>query len=123
MSSSGASRGQTTPLASTPAGGTALVNGTPAIFSLAVPGDGKLHQYEISITTVVAVAETGGQVQVHYTSGGNAQSTTLSNGGLGVGSSINGTTLVADPGTVVQVLQTTALTAGAASVYCALSGG
>lgn len=123
MSSSGKSGGQTTPLVATVAGGVALVNGTPTIVTLTTPNDGKVHQYFASLVKSVTVAETGGAVQLKFTGLGVALTASLDAGGEGIGTLTGQRSIVADPNTVVQIQQVTALTLGASTVIAAISGG
>jgi hypothetical protein len=112
-----------TPTVRTPAAGFALQNGTPTILSFTTPNDGQAHGYSVATTLNVTVAETGGAVQLTWTSQGVAFAATVYAGGSGTGTNNVNSACVADPNTVVTLKQSTALTAGTASVAAAISGG
>lgn len=123
MASSGASRGSSAPTVSTPAAGVALANGTPTFVTLTSPNDGKLHLYEIAASLNVTVAETGGQVQYQFTINGLTNFVNLYNGGSGINTIQASAVILCDPNTTVAVAQSTALTAGAATIFVGISGG
>ena len=106
---------------STPTTGFALANGTPNILTWTAPDDGQLHSVTAYAFIHVTSAETGGQVNLTWTTGGVAAGTTLDPGGHAAGSYDGGKSFACDPGTVVSIDQATALTAGAAKVYAALT--
>jgi hypothetical protein len=122
-SDSGATRSSLTPTVRTAPAGFSLVNGTPNILSFTTPNDGNVHSYFVSTTLNVTVAETGGAVQVTWTSGGVAYVATYYAGGSGIGTNNVSGQVVADPNTVVTLKQSSALSAGTASVNAAISGG
>jgi hypothetical protein len=122
-SDSGATRSSLTPTARTNQGGINLINGTQNVLSIGTPNDGNVHAYTVAATQTVTVAETGGVVQLQWTSKGVAQTAAFFPGGGGLGTTSASTTIVADPNTAVNLAQSTALTAGAASVNAAISGG
>jgi hypothetical protein len=121
-SDSGAPRNVLTPQARTAATGFALVNGTPNIITWTTPNDGQMHQAITSGTLIVSSALTGGAVIVRYTAGGVAQAAQLMAGNAAA--NVSGQqTVTADPNTTVTIAQQTAATAGAATLYAAISGG
>jgi hypothetical protein len=122
-SDSGAQRASLTPAARSAAAGVALVNGTPNITGLTTPNDGQLHCYDVAIAVHVTSLETGGAVSVIWTCGGQAYSVLAVAGGQAAGPYQFGINIVADPNTTVGVAQTSALTAGAATAFAAISGG
>lgn len=111
--------------AATPVAGFALQNGTPGIISWTAPNDGKQHRFTVLASLNVASGETGGQVTVTYQppSGGFTPGQQVFAGGLGAGTAsgapVSG---IVGPGTTVFVLQATALTAGAATVWAEIWG-
>lgn len=123
MSSSGGSRGGYARQTGTATAGTPLVNGTPVIVTQAVAANARVNVYVVTATLAVTVIETGGQVTVQYTSGGNAFTATLFAAGLGVGNVQAQLVVPADPGTTITVAQATALTAGTANIVAAIAGG
>lgn len=112
------------PLLATPAGGYALQNGTPTILTWVAPSDGNNHRVELFGQLVVTSAETGGQVSVTYTDpAGNAHTVTLVAAGQGTGpASLAVTRFVIKSGSTFTVSQSTALTAGAGTLWCEIWG-
>jgi hypothetical protein len=110
--------------AATPAAGFALQNGTPTIISWTAPNDGQNHRVLILGEVSISVLEVGGAIQAAYTPpAGGAQVATLNAGGLGI--SVSALTVfarVVGPGTTVQVNQSSALTAGTATVWAEIWG-
>lgn len=110
----------------TPLAGFALQNGTPNIISYTTPNDGKIHFVFVAGEVVVSVGETGGQLSLNFTDpGGTPRSRSQDPGGHAAGyfdfGSSNGGQLVAvAPNTTVTLLQSVALTVGAAVVYAGL---
>lgn len=125
MSGSDSGKLQTllTPTARTPNTGQALINGTGNIVGLVAPNDGNMHLYTVATTLVVSLAETGGAIALTYTSGGQAANVPVSAGTLAAGGYPFTQVVLADPGTAISVTQTSALTAGAARLFGAISGG
>lgn len=127
-SASLASSPGTTLLATTGASGFALQNATPTIITWTAPNDGLLHRVTLYGLLHVATNETGGVVSFQYTGpfGGAAAHTSqifagsLASDTTGVAPSFFN--VVVGPGTTVSILQTSALTAGAATVYAELWG-
>lgn len=110
--------------ATTGSSGFALQNGTPTILSWTAPADGQPHRVVLVTENIVTVAETGGQCSVNFTPpSGAAQSAVVYGGALGVGyRGPNNTGFTVAPGTTVTFTQSTALTAGAATVFAELWG-
>lgn len=108
--------------ASTGAGGFALQNGTPNIVSWTAPNDGALHRFVIFLYMFVTSATTGGAISIVFTDpGGNAQSPVILSATQGGGA--HGTTsqgfevIFAKAGTTVTISESSAMTAGAATVW------
>jgi len=114
-------------LASTPASGTALANGTQTILTWTAPNDGNMHRFALTSVVHVTSAETGGGLQLQWKlPDGTADTNGLYAGGSGTGIQINpggGVFMqLVEPGTTVNFVQTSALTAGAATVWAELWG-
>jgi hypothetical protein len=115
-------------VAKTPAAGTALVNGTPTILSWTAPNDGQLHYFSLALCLNRTLATTGGAVGLTFTVAGSAKAAALFNGTAGAGVDYSGDSpafnlpLPCDPGTTVSIVQTSALTAGAAAFVGAILG-
>jgi hypothetical protein len=108
-------------VATTGAAGTALVNGTPTILSWTAPNDGSLHVVSVFSVIKVTTLEVGGLVQLLATTGGTAGTYTLMAAALGVGVTLGlATTAVVDPGTTVSIVQGSALTVGAATLFATM---
>lgn len=111
-------------VAKTTPNGTALVNGTPTILSWTAPNDGQLHVATYAFAIDVTVLQTGGAVTVNWTSQGVAHNFQPAAGGLAVGAYYTnaGATsqFTVDPGTTVSIVQSSAQTAGAATVAAAI---
>ena len=91
-----------------------LGNSTPTLISYTVPADGNGHPFEVVGSFYSAAATTGGEVDIKFTQAGVAQSESImltGNTGLSGQSPFCG---VADSGTTITVVQSTALTAGSA---------
>lgn len=115
--------------ASTGAAGYALVNGTGTIISWTAPDDGQLHRATVYHLLAVSLTETGGLVNVTYTgpqagatlhttaiiAAGQAASTAGTYGGVNL-------ELIIGPGTTISIVQGSALTAGAATLYAEIWG-
>lgn len=120
------SGGASLQVAATPLPGFPLQNATPNILAWTSPNDGKLHTVLAQGLVNITVAQTGGQLSLNYTLNGVAQSQTVNLGGNGIGISFLGAavagrnTIVCDPGTTVTLAQTTAQTAGAATLWASL---
>lgn len=109
--------------AETSATGVALINGLQTILTVTVPNDGKPHLIVSAISMkVVTVALTGGEIGWTWTAvtGGAPYATTNSNTAVGTSFNslpFNNQTLLVKPGSVINLKQLTAMTAGAAKVY------
>lgn len=108
--------------AETPAGGFALQNATPVVYTWTTPNDGNLHGFEAYAALTVTLAETGGATKVLWTINGVAQQATVFANALAVGTTVNTVQAVADPNTTVTLQQTSALTAGASKIFSVLYG-
>lgn len=113
--------------AATALAGFALQNGTPTILTYTTPSDGVMHRFQVLGDLVVTSAETGGAVSITFTDPASVVRTVgVWNGGLGTGftgaGSIGPNMFTVAPGTAVSLVQGTALTVGAASVYAELWG-
>ena|SRR5215472_95885 len=105
-------------VAGTPNAGFALQNATPTIISWSVPNDGNQHRFVIVATINVTLAETGGTVTGNFTIAGIATTPQLTAGGSAAGIvNPNYRGGICDPNTTVSVVQSTALTAGAAVIF------
>jgi len=112
--------------AATPAAGYALVNGTGTIISWTAPNDGQLHRVLFFGTLHVTSSETGGAVNVNFTSpdgisNANQAVFSASHGG-GVFGPDKAGLVVVEAGTVVSVQQGSALTGGASTLWAELWG-
>lgn len=111
--------------AATPVAGFALVNGTPNIIGWTAPNDGQQHRFTVFTIMDITAAETGGTVNVNFTMpNGVAAGYTILTGGAGAGQNFNQTTqtFICKAGTAVTVVQATALTAGAATMWAEIWG-
>lgn len=115
-------------LATTGAAGYALVNGTGNILTWTAPNDGALHRVFVFATKHVVTTETGGQVQTALTlpDGFAVSGVGIFTGGQGAGIQTPSTTgnsaLFAEAGTTVTVKQTSALSAGASTLWAEIWG-
>lgn len=111
-------------LATTGLGGFALQNATPTILTWNVPNDGAMHQFWISESTVVTVAQTGGILTLAWTSpDGGARTVQVDAGSHGTGlANTSFTGRVCAPNTTVTLSQTSAQTAGTATAYATIVG-
>jgi parallel beta-helix repeat protein len=102
--------------------GFALEDGTPTIVSWTAPDDGNAHQVVLIGALSVSSAETGGEVSLSAPLPNTATIvSTFFNGGQGQYTAVgNFTAAVIGPGTTVVLEQSTALTAGAATVWAQL---
>lgn len=121
-SDSGATRNIGIGQGRTPAAGFALQNGTPNILTFTTPNDGNIHGYYLASSMNVTVLEVGGAVNLNFTAGGHAYSNSVFNSGAAVGNYIGVSTFPADPNTTVTLVQTAALTSGAAVVFASIVG-
>ena len=109
--------------AETSATGVALIDGTQTILSVAVPNDGKVHTILAAVFVKdVTAALTGGLVRFHWTPGPTSTPTTQGTARTTVATYYlslvqANTNMSLKPGTTVTLKQTTAVTAGAATIY------
>jgi hypothetical protein len=114
--------------ASTPVAGFPLVNGTPTILTWAVPNDGKVHRAILIAMLHVSSAEVGGQIISTYTASFPGAAEDFAQpfaGGLGTDTTgqVNSQFMYTiAPGSTVTLIQNTALTAGAATIWAELWG-
>jgi hypothetical protein len=109
--------------ATTGLGGFALQNATPTVFQWTAPDDGKVHRITLIAQLDVASAETGGVVNLQFTDlQGNFQSRQAFAGGLGAGFTQGASPMsfLVEAGQTVFLAQSSALTAGAATVFAEL---
>lgn len=100
-----------------------LVNGTPTILSWTAPNDGIVHIVHLVSAQQVTVAETGGAVAVNFTAPDSvARQFPIFPGGSGAGDQSNVQDFLVAPGSTTSIVQTSALTAGAASYWAQLWG-
>lgn len=105
-------------VATTPAAGVALVNGTPTILTWTAPNDGKNHRVTVFGTASITSAMTGGQVNGGFfaPSGANLGFTLVP-----VGAGPNGFAfsypVVIQSGTTFSISQVSPLTAGACQCW------
>lgn len=110
------------PGARTPLTGFAKVNGTPTVLTVQIPNDGQTHPVLVTYQKLTTVAETQGAMRVNYTLNGSANFLPgLDAGGAGIGTQNANASIEADPGTTVTLAQTSALTAGASTVFASIS--
>lgn len=108
-------------VAITPAGGIGLINGTQNLLQYTTPNDGRQHLIVVSAVANITVAETGGTVVINYTVGGtNGQPQLLAGNTAPQLLAANQNAFMADPNTTVTIIQSTALTAGAATFFGAI---
>jgi len=109
------------PVASTGDAGFALQNGTPTIITWTAPNDGQLHRVQLFIMEDVTLALTGGQCTLHVVlPDGSAYVINVCASGAALGAHANsgGQPLyLVQPGSTVYVAQSSAVTAGAATVW------
>jgi hypothetical protein len=114
-------------LAATPEAGFALQNATPTILSWTAPNDGNLHRAKLIIYLLVTSGETGGNINIDFTDPSNTSRAF----GLGLSGKAAGEygnqqyeweSLFAYPGTTVTLVQSSALTGGAATVWAEIWG-
>jgi hypothetical protein len=111
--------------ASTGVAGFALQDATPTIISWTAPNDGNLHRVEIFASENVTSALTGGTISgsiVSPAGGSPAQPQVIAaNQGTGnhVGTVTGG---IVEPGSTVSVIQSSAVTVGAGTVWAEIWG-
>jgi len=99
-----------------------LINGTQALCKWTAPDDGSYHVVMVFYMATVPSNMTGGEVSLTYTQAGGPQSQVILNAGQAASPTFGGllNTVLIDPGSTIEVVQDTALTAGAATVWAAL---
>lgn len=102
--------------------GYALQNAAPVtIQAYNVPNDGLVHTVNVSTNMNVASLETGGQIQVLFTTpDGTAQTFQQHAAGLAAGLARTNSACLCKPGTTVTLQQSSALTAGAAVLWASM---
>ena len=108
--------------ASTGASGYTLVNGTGTVLTWTAPLDGQLHTVYLASSLRITSAATGGQfnITVNDTIAGAGYSPVVFNASKGAGYFIQVDTtplIVLTPGDTIAIVQQTALTAGAGSLF------
>ena len=109
-------------VATTPAAGIALINGTQNILTYTTPNDGNLHTVILACMIHVTTAQTGGAIELLSTINGAAFTDSFFAGGGTVGLKNNHFNVVCDPNTTVTIKQSTAQTAGVATAFIQLFG-
>lgn len=107
-------------VATTGLAGFAKQNGTPIILSYTLPNDGQMHRFIVLASEQVTVAETGGGIGLNLTvPGGAAQNagTALFAGAKTIGGYHVSDGGLVQAGSLLQVDQSAALTAGACTVW------
>lgn len=99
----------------------ALINGTQTFLTYTTPNDGQSHLVIVSMLLNVTSAETGGAITVTMSNAAFQANVTASQSAGGVAASTGGNAIsqVVPGNTTVTLAQTSALTAGAASVLAA----
>ena len=114
--------------ASTGDSGTALVNGTPTILSWTTPNDGHMHRAMVFGALAVTVTETGGLINLTYMLQGSSALHTSALVAANQAATTAGVVLntvgllLLAPNTTISVVQGSALTAGAATLYAEIWG-
>lgn len=112
-------------LATTGDQGYALVNGTGVVISWTAPADGELHRFTVFATMNVTSGETGGAISIFFTMpDGTNTNFTLMPGGQGDGFNFSEFVYLVtiEPGSTVNISQTSALTGGAAKMWAEIWG-
>lgn len=105
-------------VATTAPNGFSLQNGTPVMATYNVPDDGNVHRLFVAGMRVTSTALTGGTLVVTGTApDGSAISVQVQGGGQPVGTTAGNQNIVVQGGSVVNVSQGTAATAGAAKQF------
>lgn len=109
-------------VATTGAAGAALANGTPAILTWTAPNDGQLHRIQLISNGYVTAAMTGGAVTLNTVlPNGQAGNPVIYAGGTANPGPLASSVLrLVEPGSTVTLTQSSALTAGAATVWAEL---
>jgi hypothetical protein len=116
--------GITSLVASTGTGGYSLANGTGTILAWTAPSDGALHYVTVAAGLDVSASETGGAVTVSYPlpGGATAGAQPLLAGGASAGALTAASAGIVASGGTVTVSQSSALTAGAATLWAQVWG-
>jgi len=116
-------------LATTGASGFALQNGTPNVLTWTAPNDGNMHRVLVMAVLHCTSTETGGAVSLTFTlpdgtSGSKAIfAANNTTGAIGVPTSQNGPAfMLIEANTTIALVQTSALTGGAAVVFAEFWG-
>lgn len=110
-------------LATTAEAGFALQDATPTILTWTAPSDGKLHRIICFLTGYVSAAETGGAITLDTVlPDGNAANPQMMPGGAAAGPVAASALRMVGAGETVSLVQSSALTAGAATVWAELWG-
>ena len=107
-------------VAATAEAGYALVNGTGTVISWTAPNDGNLHRVMVPATLHVSSSETGGAINVAFTAPDGTTGTQgifSASHGAGVFGPDKAGTVIIEPNTTVSVVQGTALSGGAATLW------
>ena len=110
--------------ASTATAGYTLVNSTGTVITWTAPNDGLLHTVMVAASLHVTTNETGGTIQVAWTEpGGVGNAVTLASGAQAANNdATNPVMIVVKANTAVNVNQSSALTAGAATLWAQIWG-
>jgi hypothetical protein len=106
-------------------GGFALRNATPTILTWTAPGDGAVHRVTVEGTLRVTAQEAGGGIDLNFTDPGGTTGVLAVYGGGAAAQAYGptgGTRVLVAPGSTVTLVQSTALTRGAATLYAELWG-
>lgn len=111
-------------LATTGAAGFVLQNATPTILSWTTPSDGAMHRFTVFGVLRVTTLEAGGQLNYSFTdpSGGTVSVVAIAAAQAVGGAVLTARNIICQPGTTVSLVQQSALTSGAATVYAELWG-
>lgn len=105
-------------VAATAAAGFALENATPTILSWKAPADGQVHRVMLTTALDVTAAETGGQITLQTVlPNGTAANPVAYPGGAAIGLGQYATERLVESGSTVSLVQSSALTAGAAVLW------
>jgi hypothetical protein len=107
-------------VAATGAAGYALADSTGPVISWTAPADGNLHRFIVFASAYCTSAETGGEIEITYTMpNGDAVTVEVFSPNQAAGQILpdNATLFVLESGGTVSLNQTSALTAGAATMW------
>ena len=101
--------------------GYTLVNSTGTILSWTAPNDGNLHTVHLVSALHVTSPQTGGQITMDtMLPDGTAVNPTAYAGGAGTGAAQFATDRIVEPGSTTSLVQSTALSVGAAVLWAQL---